>query len=100
MQPSCGNTDRTGMSEHDTHWSAKASWMRRVGAADAAWSTEGDLVHLALRPEVPEPETNRDPNPAKQLSPQEQEQRARQERRRVALLASGGPVKRLDADAD
>lgn len=73
-------------------WSEKAAWMRTVGATDAAWSTDGALVHLRLGPEpaADEDETQQTTPPANA------EQRARDERRRVAALATGGPVRRLN----
>jgi hypothetical protein len=79
------------MIEHDTHWSAKAAWMRSVEASEAAWSTDGNLVHLKLSPETPSDEDSTQPS----LSPREQERRARAERQRVMSRSSGGPVPRL-----
>ncbi len=79
------------MSEHDTHWSAKAAWMRAVEASEAAWSTEGNLVHLKLSPQTISDESTTQPS----LSPREQERRARAERAAVMSRSSGGPVPRL-----
>ena len=31
-----------------TKWTEQASWMRQVGAIDAAWSADGQLLHLTL----------------------------------------------------
>ncbi len=86
------------MSDHDTHWSAKAAWMRNVGATDAAWSTEGDLVHLRLGPLPVPTDDSRDRETQPSISPQERERRARLERRDLVARSSGGPVRRLDAE--
>jgi len=75
-------------------WSVKATWMRTVGATDAAWSTDGKLVSLRLGAEpVAVTETQQT------TTPTEAERRAREQRRRIAGLASGGPVPRLHDDA-
>ena len=81
------------MSEHDTHWTAKAAWMRDVGATDAAWSTEGDLVHCKLGA-APVPVTEEKSQPSS--TPQERERQVRLDRRALSERASGGPVPRLD----
>lgn len=86
------------MSEHDTSWSAKAAWMRGVGATDAAWSTEGDLVHLKLGPAPTKPDTDEDRDTQPSISPQERERRARLEQRALVSRSSGGPVRRLDVE--
>lgn len=72
-------------------WTAKTSWMRSVGATDAAWSTEGHLVHVKLGSAPLTEETLTQPS----LSPEERERRMREERKLVASRASGGPVRRL-----
>lgn len=84
------------MSEHDTHWSAKAAWMRGTGATDAAWSTEGDLVHLKLGPAPTPKDPNEDREDPAKLSPLEQQRLARVKQREVTARSSGGPVRRLD----
>lgn len=91
MQPSCDSIPATGM-EHDTHWTAKARWMRAMGATDAAWSTEGQLVHLRLGAE---PVAVDDDPATKQETAEARAIRERNERRRVATASSGGPVRRL-----
>lgn len=76
-------------------WTHKAEWMREHRATAAAWSDSGALTSLTLAPEVPAAET--DTNPAKRqvLSPDQKQHAERQERKRIGLLASGGPVRRL-----
>ena len=83
------------MSEHVTHWTAQAEWMRDVGANEAAWSPDGQLTHLKLGP-VPSPAMSDDP--VERRTPLEYERHLRDERRRIALGSSGGPVRRLSAD--
>lgn len=70
--------------------------MRAVGATDAAWSTEGDLVHAKLGP-APIPADD-EQDPAKHMSPQERERQARAAQREMAARSSGGPRRKLDAD--
>lgn len=86
------------MSDHDTHWSAKADWMRATGATEAAWATSGELVHLKLGPEPSSDGDSYEDPVESRKSPVEREQHARAERRRITLGSSGGPVKRLGAD--
>jgi hypothetical protein len=81
------------MSEHDTHWSAKAKWLRGERGLEAAWSTEGVLVHLRLDP-APAPEGD-ESSTQPELTPREQERQRRAERQRVMSRSSGGPVPRL-----
>ena len=74
-------------------WSAKTKWMRQVGASEAVFAaTTGELISVKLGPEPIEPTQPSTPNPF------EQEKHAREERRRVASAASGGPVLRLCED--
>lgn len=73
-------------------WTQKASWMRDVGATDAAWSTDGTLVHLRLGPASPTLDTD---STQPSLTPEAKAEAERVERRRVALGSSGGPVRRL-----
>ena len=81
------------MSDHDD----KASWMRAVGATDASWAPSGELLSLKLGPAPLPPDDDRE-DPAKSMSPQERQRRERLERRAIAERASGGPVRRLDAE--
>lgn len=74
-------------------WDSKAAWMRTVGATDAAWSTEGHLVHVKLGPApTEEPQVESTESPTARLL------RERRERRELASRASGGPIRRLSED--
>jgi len=79
------------MSEAD--WTTKTTWMRQAGVTDAAWSTEGHLVHAKLGALVPAEVA--DPADKPETAAQ-RAAREREERRRVQFAASGGPVARLN----
>ncbi len=87
----CAVTLAHGMS---SHWSTKADWMRQVGATDATWSADNDLLSLKLGPVPTVPDTETQPS----ISPQERQRRERLERRDLVVRSSGGPVLKLDAD--
>lgn len=75
-------------------WDAKAAWMRARGATDAEWAFDGTLVRVSLGPEPVQPDTETQPMP----SAEERERRMRLERKRVALAASGGLMRRLEGE--
>lgn len=85
------------MSDNVTHWSEKAEWMRDAGAIEAAWSPEGQLTHLKLGPPASRDDSD-GYDPVESRTPVERERHEREERRRITLGSSGGPVKRLGAD--
>ena len=76
----------------------KASWMRAVGATDASWAPSGELLSLRLGPAPVAADPNDDRETQPSMSPQERQRRERLERRAIAERASGGPVRRLDAE--
>ncbi len=89
-------------------WKTKVAFMRAEGLVSAKWASVPDrdthqfverLVEAVCGP-VPvaptEEEKIRETQPS--ISPQERQRRERLEKRRVAELSSGGPVRRLDAD--
>ncbi len=74
-----------------------AAWMRTVGATEATWDPNGKLLSLKLGPAPVEPDEDEDETQSsrKKLSADAQVTAARNERRRIALGASGGPVRRV-----
>lgn len=79
------------------NWTTKAEWMRTVRATDAAWSEYGELLSLKLDAALPAPSVTSEDHPVKPRSADARAQYEVDERRRVALGASGGPVRRLSA---
>jgi len=77
-----------------------AAWMRAVGATEASWSPDGTLTSLKLGPEPVETidEDDDTQSSRKKLSADAREIASRNERRRIALGASGGPVRRVSED--
>ena len=98
------------MSEAASRDLAKVAFMRAHGLTSAKWSTVqmydpgGGLVHvetitectLGPAPQAAEDDTDTKPDTQPSLTPQQREQRMRDERRRIASASSGGPVRRLD----
>lgn len=72
-------------------WDAKAEWMRRVGASEAQWSTDGILYALTLGPAPGANEPQQEPQ---HLSAGMRVKSEREERQRLSLAASGRPVLR------
>ncbi len=89
-------------------WETKIAFMRDRGLTSAKWSTVIDpirgtasetLTEAVCGPApVPltEEETFRETQPS--ISPQARQQQERDQRRGLAQRASGGPVRRLDAN--
>lgn len=84
-------TDESGLAKL---WDAQADWMRKVGATHAEWNPMGTVLVCLTLGDAPTPPDVEDPTQRK-LSAAELDQRSRDERRRIALGASGGPVKRI-----
>jgi hypothetical protein len=85
--------------ERMLEWDGKVAWMRGVGATSATFSpVTNELVSVTLGP-PPASETG-DDEPATQQkpSPEEAHRRERDERRRIAMAASGGPLRRVEVD--
>jgi hypothetical protein len=77
----------------------KVRWMRDLGIVEASWSADGDVLALKLGPVPPAPASSEeDDDPVKRRSAEERERYARDERRRIALAASGGLVRRVSAE--
>lgn len=76
---------------------AKAQWMRSVGAIEATWATDGGLLSLKLGPAPPVADEDED-HPVKPRTAEAIQRELRENRRRIALGASGGPVRRLGED--
>ncbi len=79
-------------------WELKAAFMRDRGIGHAEWSHTNEL--LVCTTGAPPVEPLHDDNSAKQPTADELERRMRDEHRRVALAASGGPRRRLSAHTD
>lgn len=110
VQHDCDNTKTTGMSEdvYPQEWETKIAFMRERGITSAKWFTVQvydpelkyskhveTITECTLGPAPQAPEAVDETQPSI-VSPQTAERRAREERRRVASAASGGPVRRLD----
>lgn len=89
----------------NSDWQNKSDWMRSAGATSATWAVHFDagtnlpvhvLTSLTLGAAPPETPTV-DPT-QRRLTPEQQEQAARAERRRLATASSGGPVMRVGDD--
>ena len=80
-----------------TDWKTKVAFMRAEGLTSAKWASDGALTEAVCGPAPLPPDDNRE-DPAKSMSPQERERRARLDRRALTERASGGPVPRLDAE--
>lgn len=96
MHTNCGKNHATGMSE--STWQAQANWMRAVHASEASWDDAGNLRSLKLAELPPAPDANT--NPAKRMTADAKAQHDRAERRRIGLMASGGPVRRVSEPTD
>ncbi len=84
------------MSDH------QAAWMRAVGATEASWDASGHLLSLKLGPPPDADYDDVDSDDAqssrKKLTAEARAIAAREEQRRIALGASGRPVRRLSED--
>ncbi len=69
-------------------WEEKITFMRANGIVEACFSTEGHLISAKLGPLAVADDTE---DTQQSLTPA---QLSREERRRVALGSSGGPVRR------
>lgn len=76
-----------------------ATWMRSVGAVEASWHPDGTIASLKLgAAPVAVSEDEADDVPVKRKSAEARVIELRNERRRIALGASGGPVRRVSED--
>ena len=73
-------------------WQTKAAWMRDVGATSATWAPDGTITALTLGPApVPPSDDDDDPRAFERASVR----RTPAELKRIALGASGGPVRKV-----
>ena len=77
---------------------ARVKWMRRYGATACTWSPDGQLLSATLGEAPPPPLEDDDPVQPRKLTAEARAEHARTELRRIALGASGGPVRRLRED--
>ena len=78
--------------ESGQDWTAKATWMRDMGATRAQWDAANRLVHLELGPKPPSAnDTATQDAEIHQLEPREAEA---DRVRRIAMGAASGLVKR------
>lgn len=79
---------------HD--WEEKLAWMRARLVLRATWSSEGALTSAEVAPLPHEPSTEEATQ--RVMSPADLEAERRKQRRRIASLASGGPLRRFADD--